>query len=281
MNLFRTLLSALSVLCLAALTSCGVSRPLSNLNGNWNLIGNAATNQLPALSATILVANHQVNANLVGAFACSPNSGSSLGGVLTGAVAADGSFTMTTVPESVTPQTQITITGTVPANAAGNWSGTYSIVNSSQGCGVSQAGSFTATGIAPVDGTYSGIVSNSPLGTGITVSTQISQLNVPVPNPFGASFAPILPLTGTIQVSGSTCFTQGSTNAVGKVAVANQLIGSEVEIGYQMNDGSTLLIGGQLSDAAATVIGGAAPAFLNVIGGKCGGDAGTITLTRQ
>ncbi len=286
MNLQRKCLPATALLCSVALTSCGVSTvPSTSLNGNWNIAGNVVSGQFPALSAAIVVTGNEVTASLTDTIQCTPNSGSGGSSTqLTGVIGSDGSFTMTTVPPvqgSVAYYTQFTLSGRVPENANDTWSGSYSIVNNSTGCVVNQTGPFTAVRFAPVTGTYAGTASSSNLGSNVTLTAQIKQATSPTaasgPNTLVSAF---FALSGTLSVSGSSCFTSGTSSG----NVSGMVVGSDYSQGFLMNDGSRLWISGNVSDTtAAQIVGPFGPegATFNIYGGSCNGKWGYVTLTKQ
>lgn len=294
----------LLLLFLPVLTSCGTSTgtasgpppPLTNLDGNWQLTGNAVSGALPALSATMMVVNSQVDASL--AYTVSCGAGATAGGAwaqLIGSISPDGYFSITNAANALPDPTQFTITGRVP-NAGHGWIGTYSIASNSLGCNVNQAGIFTASPVAAVSGTYAGAVSSVALGTSPTINLQVSEGSAPAAMA-GAPLGPFVfswfPLSGAITVNGSSCFSQGSigdaASSVYSIA-PGVLAGDAYSLAYAMNDGSTLVLSGDLADPSTGTLatsGAAGPTIaqsdvlLNVIGGNCDGANGTVSLTRQ
>jgi hypothetical protein len=298
MNLRRKLAPLTALLCLAALTSCGVSNVSpANLNGNWNLTGNAVSGPYPALSAAMMVVGNQVSANALGTVQCPPNAAfSTVGGVLTGPIAADGSFTMTGRTSLLGSSTQITVTGKVPPEGGTTWSGAYSIAYDGFGCVAPQNGELTATQFIPLNGAYAGNVANTGLGPEVKFSAQLVQANSPTAMAAAVKQPTVIPvflLSGEIAISGSPCFTQGtvSGSSVDSVSSADPygiLIGSFFSISYLMNDGSTLQINGNLADTTAVQLVGPEPAAgtpvgasFGVSGGKCDGADGNVILVRQ
>jgi hypothetical protein len=197
---------------------------------------------------------------------------------LIGPIASDGSFTATNPAYPFTGPTQFTITGHIPTAGKG-WRGTYSIMSSNVGCNVSQSGTFVATSISPVSGTYAGTLSGTNLGANATIRMQVLEGSGPAAMtgaPLPVFVFPYFPLSGTITVNGSSCFSQGSTgSAPNSISpIPGSLAGDSYALFYAMNDGSTLLLNGNLVDSAGGKL-------FSVIGGNCDGDQGTVTLTKQ
>jgi hypothetical protein len=292
MRFGRSVAIVAATLSAAALTSCGtnVVPGLTNnfIDGNWNLIGSGPFAQLPAISGVFQVIANQVSGNFAIAIQCSGSS--SIGGAgtpLTGPVASDGSFTLSQAPASGSGGTiQTTVTGTLRTTAEGSWSGTYSIVSTEPGCSINQTGKFTAVRFTPLTGNYVGSPGNTKLGSGVTITaslTQASTLNDYAGPQNQSVEIPYIPVSGTITVTGSPCFTQGTAVAPNPGGPFPGIVGSFFSLDFDMDDGSKLTIGGEIANTSATQLTGLPGEGANfiVLGGNCNNASGAIPLTRQ
>ena len=203
-------------------------------------------------------------------------------------IAADGSFTLQTQQLSATvPTVMLSIHGKAPIAAGGNWTGTYVATNSNPGC-LPVSGAFTAAPIQPIRGTFLGTGTLSPssgtLGSPPAPSVPASAVTIAFVQGGPASLDPpplaflvnsATALSGTITVTGSTCFTSGTADIP-----AGYVFGDGVNANFAMNDGSTLLVFGGVTDLAAATI---RLTTLSVMGGACDGWSGYYgsVLTRQ
>ena len=113
------------------------------------------------------VVGEQVVASYSDLYTCGSGAAGGAGYLATAPIAADGSFMLQTpVLSGLVPTVTFTLNGVVPQAAGGTWSGTYSAANSNTGCSP-VSGSFTATPIQSVTGTFAGSTS---LGTGSSSS---------------------------------------------------------------------------------------------------------------
>jgi hypothetical protein len=142
------------------------------------------------------------------------------------------------------------------------------------GCGFSQTADFTAQAIPPLNATYTGSIASARLGSGASLVLEVAQL-APVAPPRQPSAMPFYfdPLSATIAVSGSPCFTSGTT--VGNT-FPNQIAGDTINLQFTMNDGSQLLLFGYLNDLSEATLNAQ---LLSVFGGKCDQAQGSATLT--
>ena len=166
--------------------------------------------------------------------------------------------------------------GTVPAEGAITWSGSYTVTNAAAetSCSFAASSDFVADLYPSLSGAYSGKLTGSGLGTGITVTTQITQ---------GAftsgTLAPALPLmfltplSATITVSGSPNLTSGTTNSSQISIAENRVTGDLFALTYVMNDGSKLNLSGRITGSAGT--------SLQVMATPFSGINGSGILTRQ
>lgn len=269
---------------LLAMCGCGApptssapppATPNGTLAGNWLLFG-----QIPGLSASStssgMVAGFSVinntiiaSATLQGTCSNSVAFGATFGGVLTGAIAADGTFTAS-APALPSPSGAVafTIQGKVPATAGTPWNGSYTYTDTNTLCPASLSGAFTATHMGDVTGTYSGTGSLAPVfgsatGTPVTLSMMLQQ-GATLYGPSGAAGYSNLALNGTVQVSGISCFTKGQTSTV----LPSVVEGSRVLLEFTMDDGSTMQVLGGILNMGATQLG---VQILEVKSGQCAG----------
>ena len=257
----------------------------SPLNGNWNLTGNRQKKQFPLLSMYLQVNGTRIIAGGDYQAVCpdSPRDGAgSIGGNLQGEIAPDGSFTLRNAPRATI---QVEISGHAPSEGATTWSGEYTLTGDvSRKCpAYRQTNSFTATPFAPLSGTFSGLLkmkyfqSPSPAYTG----PQSYQAKFSITAAQGAVVAHrlktddvhfYLPLTGTIHVKGSSCFSLGVADPAtysphGLVPSRySSISGDSVNLWFAMNDESQLHVIAVFTDP-----GEAGLSIVNalVIGGKC------------
>jgi hypothetical protein len=255
--------------------TAGTTAVTSTLTGNWNLVGTGYIASPPAagagpafsLSLTTLVDGSSIAAYGYVQTMCSGTTGSSGASVqMYGTLASNGTFQLV---EPVGYNTQIVVNGTVPASGAATWSGTYTAVTTAGGnpcpVNISTPTAFTATAVPAVSGTFKGtlMTSGGVTSSGITASLTASQgAEAVVPVAGTSTF--FLPLTGTLMVSGVSCFTTGTMTT----NLASQIDGNEVLMTYTMTDGSAVLAYGLLPLPGETAINGLT---FQVSGGKCNG----------
>ena len=261
----------------------------SPLNGNWQLAGDRDRKLYPLLSMAIHVNGKQVIATGDDFVVCPTSPRDGVGGnqEMIGEIDPDGNFTMRTISSRNT--LQLTVTGKVPEAASTNWAGTYKFTSpASHGCAFDQEGAFTATPLVPLAGTFAGPVTMSypsaPPPPGHT-GPVTAQLKFTLTAAQGGEFlsherkvgAPFiyLPLTGTINVSGSVCFTHGTSDTN---PYANNMQGDRAHLNFEMNDESELTVIAVYTSAeeAGLVI---QASFVK--GGKCDKQAFAGTLQRQ
>jgi hypothetical protein len=280
------------------LIGCGGSKPVapavSPLAGNWLITGPMPTNvlQLAPLSGFRLAMTFDVTGNNLKASGftnqpCSnqdPSSPILISSVshtviTEGAIAADGSFTLQT-PANF-PENSLLIQGKVP-EAGDGWTGTYTESFAGEPveppCDGNYSGTVTATSFPLVSGLYvgGGSTPTVPGGTGTAVAFEVSlQQGGLVKNPStGISTPSSSALTGSIQVTGSSCFSSGTIGLTPVGSVEGNLINAD----FVMNDGSTLHLEGALTDSTEESI---TPGFVVVTGGKCAGFYPLPEIDRQ
>jgi hypothetical protein len=174
----------------------------------------------------------------------------------------------------------LSIQGKVP-EAGGGWTGTYTVSFAGPmepPCGENYSGTVTATSFPLVSGVYvgGGSTPTVPGETGTAVAFEVSlQQGALVKDPStGISTPSSSALTGSIQVSGSSCFSSGTIGLTPLGSVEGNLINAD----FVMNDGSTLHLEGALMDSTEKSI---TPGFVVVTGGKCAGFYQLPEIDRQ
>lgn len=278
MKFSTTLRFCFLLIAFQALLGCGTppaSLSTTSLNGNWYITGNRQLNQYPILSLALVVSGNQIYAEGDMLVTCSNLPAIPQGGwfTLTGQINSDGTFHLGNIfPGGAMPQ--LTIDGSAPAIGSNTWSGTYSLTSpiAPINCTVNQAASFTATPFAPIHATYAGTLSGS--SGNLTVNATIAQgAGVTVPGP-GTPYS-YVPLSGTITVSGSPCFTHGTSPSPSN---GSQIEGDLSDIGFIMDDGSQLWLEGFLTSPDEA---GLNPAIASITGGNCNQNNYQGRLTRQ
>jgi hypothetical protein len=261
----------------------------SPLNGNWQLTGNRERTLYPLLSMAIHVNGKQIIAAGDNFVVCPASPRDGIGGnqEMSGEIDPDGNFTMRTISSRNT--LQLAVSGRVPDAGSTSWAGTYKFTTpTSHGCAFDQEGTFTATLLAPLTGTFHGPVTMSypsaPPPPGYN-GPMTARLNFTITAAQGGEFlthekkvgAPFiyLPLSGTINVSGSACFTHGASDTN---PYANNMQGDRAHLNFEMNDESELTVIAVYTspEEAGLVI---QSAFVK--GGKCDKQGFAGTLQRQ
>jgi len=263
------------------------SSAASPLDGNWHLTGNREQKEFPLISMFVHVEGTQVYGSAASKNVCS-NAG---GGFearfqLAGEIGQNGEFTLDTLPFGHHPI--LKIAGKVPRAGEMSWNGNYTIKSSSQSqCVFDQVGTFIASPLRSISGTFSGQVTRMyPYPVPRTASTDYInktpmrlKLSLTVEQ---GSFAfyqekngpryAYLPLTGTINTVGCACFSHG----IASNEVSNRVQGDVVAMKFKMDDESELWVQSYHGTAEASL------AFRShVVGGKCEGLGFDGTLLRQ
>ncbi len=273
-------------------TTITLPAPPTTLDGNWSLAGTRTPATYPLLSTFLTVQGSQVFGGGYVQIQCSPVSGISGNFNLAGQIAADGTFTATySTPPSPTLALggyTVTLSGSSPTAASpGSWTGSYTLTASLPNlasppltpCTYTHSASFTATPITALTGTYSGpavnfLASSGPtLGANVALTFQVAQQPATLVTT-GTAPNYQLPLVATLGVTGSTCFTSGSSEPL---PVSSQITGDSFNLSFLMNDGSQLLLSGNLTDPSAASL----AISVHVIGGSCPNVFGVATLVRH
>jgi len=187
----------------------------------------------------------------------------------TGIVAADGSFTLATPPNSSLGT--LFIKGTVPRASGGIWSGDYAVSLTgafTPKCDTNLSGTFTATSFPLISGVYVGITSTKALVKGVSTVTPVTfqvtlQQGGTVMDPTGKPLLSSSTLSGSIRVQGSPCFTSGVTDST----LPSNVTANKIFAKFTMDDGSTMRFSGSVADTAETRL---TEAMASITGGQCG-----------
>jgi hypothetical protein len=268
MSLFKRAVSLITLSLSIAHGQTPVPTTPSPLNGNWHLAGSRAPKKFPDLSMSVQVNGTQIFAHGWLQVRCSDSQTSGSGGSfgVDGTLAPDGSFTLFT--RSPRNTNQITITGTAPfgptsGNPAPTWSGTYRITSTSPYCSLDEKDAFTATSLASFAGTFRGSAFMYPgPGKNASLTLTVTQAGVVTRIIRTGAFRFYFPITATIQVSDSPCFTHGTAEA----SPYNTLEGDLSYLTFTMDDGSELHISSLFTDASESTL---EVLTAYVKGGKC------------
>ena len=278
-----------AICCVVLLGGCGTGIPVaitppvgsaSNIAGNWLLYGafpkavESSTTQ-PGMAISFDAAGNNLVASAAISTTCGAmglSFGARFGAAVTGTVASDGSFTVSTPNLGGTTNfTTLSVSGKVPTTAGASWSGTYTLVASDPVCSFHQNGSFTAAAVQDVTGTYAGtgtvLVSSStgiPANAPVTVSVALQQ-GAPLYNPIApTSTSSRVGVKGSIQISGFSCFSKGNSST----STPSEVEGGPLSVNFVMDDGSTLMMVGSIDDVTSSRLD---VDFFQVIGGSCSG----------
>jgi hypothetical protein len=270
------------------------STPSSALNGNWHVAGNRIKKQFPLLSIYLHVDGTQIIGHgwLQAVCPNDPRNGAGGNLSLNGEIAPDGVFTLRNNPRSTL---HVEISGQAPAEGEITWSGEYTLTGDiSHECpSYRQTNSFTATPLAPLNGTFSGSLKTHYFQSAPATYTESSQANFNITMAQGAAASQklntggvhfYLPITGTIQVKGSSCFSKGqadpltySTHRSGPSRYST-LGGDALDLWFAMDDESQVNVIAVFADPGASAL-----SIINarVIGGKCDHQSFLGTLERK
>jgi hypothetical protein len=273
-----------------------LSIPSSPLNGNWYIAGNRLKKQFPLLSLYLHVDGTQIIGNGYVQAVCPTDPRNGAGGnvSLHGEIAPDGVFTLRNSPRNTL---QVEISGEVPAEGATTWSGEYTLTGDiSRECpAYRQTNSFTATTLAPLNGAFSGLLKmqyfQSPPPAYVGPESYEANFSITVSQGAAASQTLktggvhfYLPLTGTIQVKGSSCFSHGQADPLtysthGSVPSRYSTLGGDaLDLWFAMDDESQVNVIAVFADPGASAL-----SIINarVIGGECDHQSFLGTLERK
>jgi hypothetical protein len=292
---------AVSSLLVLAFTACGgtpaapKAQDYSAIEGNWHLTGQGSfpdnLSQAPVLTLAIGRSGNTIHATGYTIVPCSQSAtwlGGQLKGVgqpISGDIAVDGTFLLTNASDPLSP-IQFAIHGNAAPTGSSSWSGTYTLSNAPSSllrCDFNLSGIFTATAYPPFHGTYSGTITGTGFESGTPITLQVAQ-GEPTIVPGGQLlFSGLtfltrfyIPLSGTITVSGSPCFTTGTFASDGNSTLA----GNRFTILATMNTGTPVFLTGLFSDQSETTL---ASVQLDVMDarGSCANAFGNGSLVLQ
>jgi hypothetical protein len=285
-----------SLLFSVSLTSYGVTpsaQSFANLNGNWRITGKQERNQYPLLSATLTVVGNRI----IGAgwydVICTTKMSERFDGNINfiGQIDSDGSFSLSS--DTSGNDFPVLIKGTAPKAGSKTWNGSYTFnippykpmgANPYGNCRSPQAGSFVATAIPPLNGTYVGAIDSKELDPGVIASIQISQQDRNTqPIPFGINRC-VYYLNSSISVRGTTLFTHGTprkTSFPPPGFPEAKIYGDHFSLNFEMDGGLPLMIWGRISDSSADTLVDVHYRVGCSDKGKCFPASGTGTLTKQ
>ena len=222
------------------------------ISGNWQMEMQKSSTATRTQSGFLLEKNNAVSGSLI--FAGTTCAG--MGNV-------SGTVSGSDVSLSVEPTgLSIDLTGTLGPDKA-SMSGNYAML--AAGCGKPETGTWTAALIKPLNGSFQGSFVSTRSGTTFPASAQIGQgANV------GTASAP---LTGTLSITGSSCFT--TANISGLISGTSVVLNFGESAGTQVGQvtGTSTPDGTSLSGTYSIPEQGAP-------GAPChAGDIGTFTLT--
>jgi hypothetical protein len=252
-----------AVLCLGCVlmtSSCGGGGGQSNsanangLSGNWQmtLTGSGVSSGIAAESGFLMQSGSSLAGNIVlsGVTAC-PGLGTA-SGTVTGS---DVAITVGQVDQT------LTLTGAATSDGT-SMAGEYSILAS--GCGSSSVGTFTATQVKPLGGSFQAtFTSGEVVGEVYTFGGSLTQ----GPNT-GMSYAT---LAGTMTSTNAPC--------INSFSIAGEVGGTSVVFNFLASDGSAQGQYRGTTTTDGTTLTGTYD-FLAQSNG-CSGDAGTVSITFQ
>jgi hypothetical protein len=194
----RLITAVMLLACLAVLIACGGGNsssinPNGQISGNWQITLQRTPTSSKTLSGFILQLSDSVTGGLM----------------LSGGCAGVGSATGTMTGQNISLDATVTgqalnLGGTVSSDGS-TMTGTYTILAS--GCGNSETGTWSATRVKPLSGSFHGtLTSTRPSGIVSDVSGMITQ----GPNGGQSSAA----LSGTITSTNSPCFSSATLSGV-------------------------------------------------------------------
>jgi hypothetical protein len=204
-----------------------------------------------------------------------------------GSIASDGKVIRLSAPPD---EAALVIRGVVPHDGASTWKGTYAFTippykplsgNPYGSCTPPQTTSFVATAYSPMSGIYAGAITSQGLGSDVTVTINVSQSGPQVlSGPDGQPRlmpSPLFPLSATISVKGSPCFTHGTSR---EPIEGNQISGNRFDMNFDMEGVAVLMVDGWVSGSHSDAL-----QHVNFVvgrmGSKCFNAHATGTLKKQ
>lgn len=252
----------------------GGASAASNLNGNWKITGSTGASLSTYISGAFALNGNGIFMKGSATAPCGMTAG---GGDFdaTGNVESDGTFTVTSIARgNIAPPFQIKITGSIPSASGGQWKTTYSMKGMVGACTVDVSGSDTAVALAPITGTFTGTMTTYPPAGSWQTTLKLTQSATPVAFTGTGGAQSVIPVTGTIDVTGTSCFHHGTSFTDPSQTYVG---GNYVFVGFTMDDGSQMLWSATVPDTSTSSIAGAAL----VKGGACDGVGFSGLLLKQ
>jgi hypothetical protein len=287
------LLLFFSGFCLAAFSQHAPNK-YSALNGIWHITGARNPSQYPFLALSFAVDGDTVYGSGHLALRCS-NSNASQGSSIfvTGKIAEDGSFLLTSAKVNSGVGQHLAIRGKVPAEGAATWAGELTIViaTTQSDCAFRFSSDFVATAYPALSGTYTGTINGRDLGRGQTISLQLAQREVAIDDPFHMeeSSRPdepsghdersyYTPLDATIVVDGERTFHAEEVAAASHVGGADRVEGDGFSLWFPLENGATVVLDGFYTDISGSTL---HVAYFTQVNGRYTNESGSGELTRQ
>jgi hypothetical protein len=277
----------------------------SPLAGNWLITGPLPTFGVTfpgpgvfSLAMSFDVTDNKITASAYGSGFCESNStppvynaSYAIGGLTTGVIAADGSFTLQN-PQNISDYS-LSIQGRIPEINTKQFAGTYAATFNSIGskCVGNSSGMFTATSFPLVSGVYTGagnfqsLTNGVPTATPITMQVSLQQGAKAFDPTTGLSKPNNIAIGGSIRVQGFPCFTSGTADTTVfpySGEPSSSISGDILRVNFTMDNGSTLSLTGALTDSTESHI--SALFTVAPFGKGCGAGSSIFSpadLTRQ
>ncbi len=253
-------------LCLAS-PAQDAPEDYSVLNGSWYLAtGSEAPQQDPRLTLSI-----GVDGNKVYGDGDLQMPGCGLSFSVIGQIASDGSFVLNLqkpVGDRADDNTfpSLSITGSVPAQGAAEWAGSFNTSSMGNEECPRPSGEFVASQLPPLEGTFSGTIPSfvgSTPSTPLDISVNMTQGISPSMNEGDLSSTEVspagrashyVPLRGTITVSGFTDLPSTDITARAVAGHNSRMQGDEFILFFRLEDGSLMMLTGRKTDASGLTL---------------------------
>jgi hypothetical protein len=278
--------------CIASLAQ-DAPKTYSALNGMWHITGARDPRQHPFLALSFAVNGDTVYGSGHLELTCSNQTGLGTTVFVTGKIAEDGSFLLTSTKGEARIGQQVAIQGKVPAEGATTWAGSLTIVYANArprpDCEFRLSRDFVATPYPALSGTFTGTITGPDLGGELTVSLKITQGQVTADDTFGPNESArpdepsptlerfYMPLKASIAVSGYRSFTAEAV-AVNTHKGANKIDGDGFRLEFPLEDGSTVTLNcwyPKISEPTLVVV------YSTSVNGRLTKEDGSGKFTRQ
>jgi hypothetical protein len=153
----------------------------------------------------------------------------------------------------------------VPAQGSKEWTGTFTTSNGNVKC-PNVSGEFVATQLPPLDGTYSGTILSTNVGSAkgapLDISVNMKQ-GIFTSVDRGSSSPELsppefwfhyLPLTGTVTVSGLIDLPSKEITAIAIENFASRMTGDNFILSFRLADGSTMRLSGAMTNSSGRTV---------------------------